>query len=170
LTTSFLRGSATWNQCGGDRSIWTDRPMRYAEAQRSRLGNRCSSVHWGTPAHFGQDTCLEIFSVTVQYFQYPSTRDRAVPATATQICATFSALMKANMDYVFGSQTSPIPYAFHPHDVTFQSTESLKRHYYAICILNGHASDNIGRVIQPIVRIVQEQDVRWIQLAQNKIQ
>jgi hypothetical protein len=93
-----------------------------------------------------------------------------MPAAATQICARFAAVIKANMDYVLGIQTSPIPYAFHPHDVTFQSTESLKRHYYAICIPNGDASDNIGRVIQWIVRIIQEQGVRWIQLAQNKIQ
>jgi len=76
--------------------------------------------------------------------------------------------MNVNIDYVFGSQPSPIAYdAFHPHDVTFQSIESLKRHYNAICILNGHASGDIRRVIQPIVRIVEEQGVRWIQLAQN---
>jgi hypothetical protein len=62
---SFLWGSTTWKQRDGDCSVWTGRAMKYAEAQRTRLGNKCSSVHWTTFAHFGQDTCLEIFSVTV---------------------------------------------------------------------------------------------------------
>jgi hypothetical protein len=35
-------------------------------------------------------------------FQELSTRDGAAPAAATQVCARFSAVMKANMDYVFG--------------------------------------------------------------------
>jgi len=39
-------------------------------------------------------------------FQELSTRDGAVPGAATQVCARFSAVMKANIDYVFGSHVT----------------------------------------------------------------